>query len=88
MEFKHFTKFINKYEKFGFFKQCGLLDTKRKTLKEDFVYKGVYREEPTKCEVIGYVDEIEVVIKFPNGEKHSIHPLHLKDMQRKGFSKE
>lgn len=44
------------------------------------IYTGLFTKTPVPCKVVGYLDKTFIVIKV-NGELHSIHPEHLKDMQ-------
>jgi len=67
----------------NFLKSLSLLSPKATSIKQ-FIYKGFYVLKPTKCEVIGYVDEIEIILDI-EGSIHSILPNYFKDMQSKGF---
>ncbi|WNS43453.1 hypothetical protein [Paenibacillus sp. MMS20-IR301] len=37
------------------------------------------------CEIVGFVDNVTVVIQFENKQQHCIHPAYLKEMQTAGF---
>jgi hypothetical protein len=41
--------------------------------------------ESTKCEIIGFVDNNEVILNI-EGQLHSIHPDYFIDMQKKNFA--
>lgn len=62
------------------------LTPKTFTEPKPLIYDGVFVKSPTPCNVVGYLDETFVVIEV-NGELHSIHAEHLKDMQAGASSK-
>lgn len=37
------------------------------------------------CEIVGYVDDMTVVVQFENQQQHCIHPAYLKEMQTASF---
>ncbi|MEG1256742.1 BRCT domain-containing protein [Clostridium sp.] len=49
-------------------------------------YKGNYIDKHIECDVVGFVDDNEIILHI-NGELHSIHPDYLLDMQNKSFSR-
>lgn len=48
---------------------------------KDLYYKGAYTEDVDLCDVVGFVDENEIVLNI-NGNLHSIHPDYFIDMQK------
>ncbi|MFW6015764.1 MAG: hypothetical protein ACOCRK_04955 [bacterium] len=82
---KRFSEFSTAEEKFHFLKKCGVLKKDRKLIKKDFLYKGLYTQKAINCEIVGYIDINEIVIKFKDGRLHCIHPHYLKDMQKSSF---
>lgn len=66
-------------------KELGLLSPKASKLKM-FNYKGLYVNSPAVCDVVGIVDDNEIVIEV-EGKLHSIHPDYLKQMQKANFSR-
>jgi hypothetical protein len=75
--------FDNEEDKIIKLKELGLLSEKAKAIKQ-LICKGIYVSEPTECNIIGYVDENEVILDI-KGEKHCIHPDYFKSMQSKNF---
>ena len=81
-----YIEFESKDKKIEILKQLRLLSKGAKKLKDNYLYKGVYKKEPTLCDIAGYVDENEIIIKIiETDELHSIHPSYLKQMQAKNF---
>ncbi len=62
------------------------LTPKSYTEPKPLIYTGIFTETPVPCKVVGYLDKTFIVIEV-NGELHSIHPEHLKDMQVGASSK-
>ena len=77
-------KFKSKEEKIEKLKELKIISPKAKKIK-DLYYKGLYVSEITKCAVIGFVNNSEIVLNV-KGQLHSIHPDYFKDMQKKTFS--
>lgn len=77
-------KFKSEEDKLEKLKELKIVSPKAEKVKE-FFYKGFYVNKPTKCEVIGFVDYSEIVLKI-EGQFHSIHPDYFIDMQKKDFS--
>lgn len=75
--------FNSNTEKLKKLKEWGLISDKALVIKQ-LLYKGAFTNGPVPCEVIGYVDDNEIIISV-NGEEHSIMPDYLKDMQKKDF---
>jgi hypothetical protein len=75
--------FANETEQMDKCIQWGLLSEKASKSK-DYYYKG--NGMNVLCSIIGYVDDITVVIEFENKQKHCVHPSYLKEMQASGFS--
>lgn len=75
--------FANEQEQMDKCIQWGLLTEKASKVK-DYYYKG--NGMNIICTIIGYVDDITVVIEFENKQKHCVHPSYLKEMQASGFS--
>ncbi|ASA26375.1 hypothetical protein B9T62_18080 [Paenibacillus donghaensis] len=53
------------------------------TRPKTYTYKGHGVTLP--CEIVGYVDEMTVVVQFENKQQHCIHPSYLKEMQTASF---
>lgn len=53
------------------------------TKPKTYLYKGYGLTLP--CEIVGYVDNMTVVVQFENKQQHCIHPSYLKEMQTAGF---
>lgn len=78
-----YSTFNDDLEKMNKLKELKLLSDKAKRLK-DFYYKGFYVKEPTKCNIVGFVDNSEIIIEV-NSLLHSIHPAYFKQMQKSNF---
>lgn len=66
-------------QKLEMLKRWGLASPKAKKAKQLY-YKGMFVPEYTPCDVVGYSDNIFIVISI-NGHLHSIHPDYLAEMQ-------
>ncbi|MFF2483088.1 hypothetical protein [Paenibacillus sp. NPDC058071] len=77
-----YTAFEDETEQIDKCKEWGLLSEKAVKTKV-FYYKGHGLNET--CSIIGYADDYTAVIAFENGDKHSVHPSYLKEMQASGF---
>ena len=62
-------------------KELKLVSPKANDIKTLY-YKGAYTENAVECDVVGIVDNNEIILDI-NGELHSIHPDYLLDMQKK-----
>ncbi|QOX63908.1 hypothetical protein FRZ06_11485 [Anoxybacterium hadale] len=82
---REWNDFISNEEKIEKLKQWSLISPKSNIIKT-LTYKGHYADKPTICDVIGYVDDNEIIIKIDE-EISSIHPTYLKEMQKPNFSK-
>lgn len=78
---REWRKFDSKNEKIEKLKEWKLVSPKATEIKK-FYYKGAYTNEPIECDVIGFVDDNEIIL-YINGELHSIHPDYFADMQKK-----
>ncbi len=58
-----------------------IISPKASEIKELY-YKGAYTKDAVECDVVGIVDNNEIILDI-NGELHSIHPDYLLDMQKK-----
>ena len=83
---RDWTTFNTEEEKIEKLKIWKLIPPKAKELKTLY-YKGAYTTESVECDVVGYVDDNEIVV-YIDGKLHSIHPDYLSDMQNKKFSRE
>lgn len=63
-------------------KEWNLLSSTATRVKT-YLYKGHGQTLP--CEIVGYVDNLTVVIQFENKQQHCIHPAYLKEMQTASF---
>lgn len=81
---KEYVRFKNLDEKLEKLKELKIISPTSKEVK-DLFYMGLYVNEPTKCDVIGFVDDLEIIIDI-KGKLHSIHPAYFKEMQNKNFS--
>lgn len=75
-------RFLSVDEKINRLKEWQIIYPKaEKNIK--IYYKGAYSEKTMECDVVGYVDDNEVIISI-NNMLHSIHPDYLAEMQKKG----
>lgn len=77
-EWKLFDSENHKVEKL---KEWKLISPKATEIKK-FYYKGAYTNEAVECDVVGFVDDNEIILDI-NKELHSIHPDYFADMQKK-----
>lgn len=82
IEPEHYISFTNEDELLEQCRAWGLVSDKATKLKT-FYYKG--NGLNIACELVGYTDHVTAVIQFDNGEKHTIHPSYLKEMQAASF---
>lgn len=66
-------------QKLSMLKKWGLASPKAKDMKPLY-YKGLFSAEYTPCDVVGFSDNIFIVISVL-GQLHSIHPDCLAEMQ-------
>lgn len=78
---REWRKFESIEEKIEVLKELKLISPKANTVKTLY-YKGVYTNDAVECDVVGIVDNNEIILDI-NGELHSIHPDYLLDMQKK-----
>lgn len=78
---RDWIEFKSKEEKLEKLKELKVISSKSKEVK-DLYYKGIYTEDATLCDVVGFVDDNEIILNI-NGELHSIHPEYFIDMQKK-----
>ena len=78
---REWRTFESENEKSEKLKEWELIPPKAKEIKK-FYYKGSYTNEPIECEVLGFVDNNEIILNI-NSELHSIHPDYFADMQKK-----
>lgn len=83
---REWITFNSEEEKIEKLKEWKLISPKAKEIKILY-YKGAYTENSVECDVIGYVDDNEIII-LVKGSIHSICPDYLADMQNKNFSRE
>jgi DNA polymerase III epsilon subunit-like protein len=76
-EWKEFDSIEEKLLKL---KEYKIISSGAKEVK-DLYYKGAYTEDVDLCDVVGFVDENEIVLNI-NGNLHSIHPDYFIDMQK------
>ncbi len=81
---KEYIQFENLDEKLEKLKELKIISPTSKEIK-DLFYKGIYVNEPTICDIVGFVDNFEIIIDI-EGKFHSIHPTYFKEMQNKNFS--
>ncbi len=81
---KEYVQFKNLDEKLEKLKELKIISPTSKEVK-DLFYKGIYVNEPTICDVVGFVDDLEIIIDIKE-KLHSIHPAYFKEMQNKNFS--
>lgn len=82
IEPEYYISFTNEDELLEQCRAWGLVSDKATKLKT-FYYKG--NGLNIACELVGYTDHVTAVIQFDNGEKHTIHPSYLKEMQAASF---
>ena len=80
---REWNKFLFYDEKMEVLKKIGIISPKAKEIKTLY-YKGCYTNNPVICDVVGIVDNNEIIIEV-NGKLHSIHPELLLDMQKKDY---
>lgn len=78
---REWRKFESSEEKIEVLKELKLISPKANEVKTLY-YKGAYTEDAVECDVVGIVDNNEIILDI-NGELHSIHPDYLLDMQKK-----
>lgn len=78
---REWRRFYDEEEMLEKLKEWKLVSPKASEFKK-FYYKGIYTNEPVECEIIGFVDDNEIILNI-NDEVHSIHPDYLVDMQKK-----
>ena len=78
---REWRKFESLEEKIEVLKELKLISPKANEVKTLY-YKGAYTENAVECDVVGIVDNNEIILDI-NGELHSIHPDYLLDMQKK-----
>ena len=74
-------KFESQEEKIEILKELKIISPKASEIK-DLYYKGAYTKDAVECDVVGIVDNNEIILDI-KGELHSIHPDYLLDMQKK-----
>lgn len=78
---RKWRKFESQEEKIEVLKELKIISPKATEIKELY-YKGAYTKNAVECDVVGIVDNNEIILDI-NGELHSIHPDYLLDMQKK-----
>ena len=78
---RKWKKFESQEEKIKTLKELKIISPKANEIKELY-YKGAYTKDSVKCDVVGIVDNNEIILNI-NDELHSIHPDYLLDMQKK-----
>jgi hypothetical protein len=79
-----YTAFENDTDQLEKGKEWGLVSEKAAKMKA-LAYKRDGKSLP--CAIVGYADKATAVIRFDNGQLHSIHPSYLKEMQAASFGK-
>ncbi|MDO5039423.1 3'-5' exonuclease [Clostridium sp.] len=78
---REWIEFKSEEEKVEKLKELKIISSKAKEVKELY-YKGAYSDGSILCDVVGYVDENEIILKI-NEKLHSVHPEYFLDMQKK-----
>ena len=78
---REWKRFESQEEKIKTLKELKIISPKANEIKELY-YKGAYTKDAVKCDVVGIVDNNEIILNI-NDELHSIHPDYLLDMQKK-----
>lgn len=78
---REWRKFESHEDKIEVLKELKLVSPKANDIKTLY-YKGAYTKNAVECDVVGIVDNNEIILDI-NGELHSIHPDYLLDMQKK-----
>ncbi|WP_195989449.1 3'-5' exonuclease [Clostridium sp. D53t1_180928_C8] len=78
---REWRKFESHEDKIEVLKELKLVSPKANDIKTLY-YKGAYTQNAVECDVVGIVDNNEIILDI-NGELHSIHPDYLLDMQKK-----
>lgn len=79
-----FATFNNEDHKIGKLKDWGLVAKTTKNPKTNFKYKSIDKKE-YECSIVGFESDICIVIQVQDSLT-CIHPMLLKDMQKKDFS--
>ena len=78
---REWKSFQSEEEKIEKLKELKIVSAKAKEIKTLY-YKGFYTNEAVECDVVGFVDNNEIIISI-NDNLHSIHPDYFLDMQKK-----
>lgn len=78
---RDWTRFDTEDDKIKKFREWKIITPKATSIKKLY-YKGFYTNKPVECDVVGVVDDNEIVLDI-NGQLHSIHPDCFADMQKK-----
>lgn len=78
---RKWREFESQEEKIEILKELKIISPKASEIK-DLYYKGAYTKDAVECDVVGIVDNNEIILDI-KGELHSIHPDYLLDMQKK-----
>ncbi len=78
---RKWRKFESQEEKIEILKELKIISPKASEIK-DLYYKGAYTKDAVECDVVGIVDNNEIILDI-KGKLHSIHPDYLLDMQKK-----
>ena len=78
---REWIKFESQEDKIEVLKELKIISPKANEVKTLY-YKGAYTKDAVECDVVGIVDNNEIILDI-NGNLHSIHPDYLLDMQKK-----
>lgn len=78
---REWRKFESQEDKIEVLKELKIISPKANEVKTLY-YKGAYTKDAVECDVVGIVDNNEIILDI-NGNLHSIHPDYLLDMQKK-----
>lgn len=78
---REWKRFESEEEKIEVLKELKIVSSKAKDVKTLY-YKGTYTNDAAECDVVGIVDNNEIILEI-KGEFHSIHPDYFLDMQKK-----
>lgn len=82
---REYSLFLDDESKLEKLKSWGLITDKATSIKI-FYYKGISADTPVECNVIGFVDDNEIIIQdVATDEIGSILPAYFKQMQQKNF---
>lgn len=78
---REWREFYSEDQKMDKLKEWKIISPKSNEIKKLY-YKGIYTNHAVECDVIGYVDDNEIILEI-NSELHSILPEYFVEMQKR-----